>query len=172
MAEPFVGEIRMFAGDYPPYGWALCNGQELNISGNDVLFSLLGTMYGGNGQTTFALPNLMGRIPIDQGKNHESGTTFLLGQSGGAENVTLTVSELPAHTHPAKAHTEAGDTTSPENAVWASTSIDPYGSDPANVTMSPQSNLPSGGSMPHDNMMRFVVVSYIIALEGIYPTQS
>src|SRR3954471_2423308 len=121
MSEPFVGEIRMFGGNFAPVGWAFCDGQLMPISENDVLFNLIGTTYGGDGQETFALPNLQSRVPIHQGTNPQNGIAYSLGETGGVEQVTLTTQQIPAHTHSVAATTAAtGQTLSPQNAIFAS----------------------------------------------------
>ena len=168
MADPFIGEIRMFGGNFAPQGWALCNGQLMAISQNDALFSLIGTTYGGDGQSTFALPNLQGRFPIHQGPG------FVIGQIAGTEQVTLTQQQLPAHRHTANG-AEGGNQLSPENGFW---STDPGGNTAAYNTASDGSEMagslinPAGGNQPHDNMQPFLVINYIISLNGIYPTQN
>lgn len=167
--DQFVGEIRLFAGDYAPDGWALCNGQLVSISENEILFSLIGTTYGGDGQTTFALPNFQGRVVVHQGQNPTTGTTFVNGQMGGAESVTLISSQLPAHTHQVKASSLDGTTPSPENAVWAKDIQ--YSTQPPNGTMNATIVSSVGGNAPHNNVMPFLTISYIIALYGIYPTE-
>lgn len=167
--DQYVGEIRLFAGDYAPEGWALCNGQLLSIFENEVLFSLIGTTYGGDGQTTFALPNFQGRVVVHQGQNPMTGTTFVNGQMGGTESVTLISSQLPAHTHQVKASSLDGTTNSPENAVWAKDIQ--YSTQPPNGTMNPAVVSSVGGNAPHNNVMPFLTISYIIALYGIYPTE-
>ncbi|HWD07583.1 MAG TPA: tail fiber protein [Actinomycetota bacterium] len=164
MATPYVGEIRMFAGNFAPVGWMLCQGQLLPISDNEVLFNLIGTTYGGDGIDTFALPDLQSRVPVHVGPG------FSLGQAGGAESVTLTTSQLPAHSHvPQGAAT--GNQSSPAGAVWAGgTRL--YTVPPANSPMSPVALQGSGGSQPHDNMLPYLVVNFIISLSGIFPSQS
>lgn len=171
MAQPFVGEIRMFAGNFAPLGWMLCQGQLLPISENEVLFNLIGTTYGGDGQQTFRLPDLQGRAPIHQGPG------FVIGQNGGSENVTLNVNQLPSHNHLAAA-SGSGDVVDPTNAIWSS---DPGGNTAA-YTGPLQSNAPTLASnaigsstaeaLPHDNMQPFLAVNYIISLFGIFPTQN
>lgn len=163
MSEPYLGEIRMFGGNFAPSGWALCNGQLLSISEYSELFTLLGTTYGGDGQVTFALPDLQGRVPI------HSGTAYPLGAKGGSETVTLTSTQLPAHTHTAMASTASGTADSPANAVWASRTLRTYSSGTTTVGMNPQAIAPVGGSQPHDNMMPSTVISFIISLYGIFP---
>jgi microcystin-dependent protein len=171
MAEPFLGEIRMFGGDFAPQGWALCNGQILSISEYDTLFSLIGTTYGGDGQTTFALPDLQGRIPLNQGKNPSTGTTYVMGEKNGVESVTLTVSQLPAHTHKVHASSQPGTQNSPANAVWAK-NAQQYSANAPDGLMNASSLSSVGGNQPHSNLMPFTVINFIIALYGIYPSQN
>ena len=166
MSTPYLGEIRLFAGNFAPVGWALCQGQLLAISENDALFSLLGTTYGGDGQNTFALPNLSSRIPVHQGSG------YVLGQAAGSETVTLVSAQLPSHGHQVNAVAGQGGTASPSNAVWAAGSIAAYSDASPTVTMSPAAIAPSGGNQPHDNMSPYLVINFIIALEGIYPSQN
>lgn len=164
MSDQYVGEIRMFAGNYAPQGWALCNGQLLNISQYEVLYVLIGTTYGGDGRTTFALPDLRGRVPI------HNNNAMPLGSLGGTEKVTLTTQQLPAHTHIASATTITGDVSSPANGVWAA--INNYSDDTSKlVSMSASGIAAAGGSQAHDNMMPSTAVSFIIALEGIFPSE-
>ncbi|HTG70013.1 MAG TPA: tail fiber protein [Candidatus Udaeobacter sp.] len=171
--DPYLGEIRMFAGNFAPQGWALCNGALLSISENDALFALLGTTYGGDGQTTFALPNLVSRVPIGQGTSPQTGTTYAAGQQGGTESVAISVNELPAHTHPVYASNAGGTQSSPNAAVWAAqTSRNIYSTALPEGQMNLQSITPTGGSQPHDNMMPFLPINFIIALTGIFPSQS
>ena len=167
MSSPFIGEIRMFGGNFAPVGWAFCNGALIPISENDALFNLIGTTYGGDGQNTFALPNLQSRIPIHVGPG------FALGQSGGVESVTLTTSQIPAHSHVPQANNAAGDQASPANGVWASTnpSINNYSNVAPSVNMDPGALGSSGGSQPHDNMVPFLAVNFILSLFGIFPSQ-
>ncbi|WP_018883608.1 phage tail protein [Paenibacillus massiliensis] len=168
MGEGYLGEIRLFAGDFAPEGWALCNGQLLLISANEALFSLIGTTYGGDGQTNFALPDLQGRVAV-----HRSQTN-LLGQKAGSETVTLASSQLPAHTHIANAWTGATDKLdSPENALWGDSPRKIYfsGTPTATVNMNASTVSSVGGNQPHDNMMPSTAISFIICLEGVYPSQ-
>ncbi len=167
--DQFVGEIRLFAGDYAPDGWALCNGQLLSISENEILFFFDWHNVWGDGQTTFALPNFQGRVVVHQGQNPTTGTTFVNGQMGGVESVTLISSQLPAHTHQVKASSLDGTTPSPENAVWAKDIQ--YSTQPPNGTMNAAIVSSVGGNAPHNNLMPFLTISYIIALYGIYPTE-
>jgi microcystin-dependent protein len=165
MSAPYIGEIRMFGGNFAPVGWAFCNGQLLSTSLNDVLFNLIGTTYGGDGVSTFALPNLQSRVPVHQGAG------YVLAQQGGTESVTLTVGQLPAHSHVLTADENSGTQLSPENNVLSQTQ-NPlmYRSITPNLAMNPSSVSPTGGSQPHDNMLPFLVINFIIALEGIYPS--
>ena len=167
MSSPYIGEIRMFGGNFAPQGWAFCNGQLLPISQYDTLFILIGTTYGGDGQTTFALPNLQSRVPV------HAGPGFALGQAGGTESVTLTASQIPAHTHTLNADENSGTQLGPANNVLAQTQ-NPlmYRTIAPTLAMNGSSVQPAGGSQPHDNMLPFVAVNFIISLFGIYPTQS
>lgn len=168
MSESYLGEIRMFAGNFAPQGWALCDGSIISISENEALFSLLGTTYGGNGQTTFALPDLRGRIPV-----HPS-STIPQGSKSGTETVTITSSELPQHTHLAMAAGVDGDQTLPSNMVWAGSALQNYstGSGKTTVSMNSQAVSSVGGNQPHDNMMPSLTISFIISLYGVYPPQN
>ncbi len=171
MGTPFIGEIRMFGGNFAPRGFAFCHGQLLAISQNDVLFSLIGTTYGGDGQSTFALPDLRGRIPVHAGQG-PGLSSYVLGQSAGSETVTLTQGQFPAHTHAAQAQSAAGNQPAPGGGIWAASGLNQFSANPPSAGMSPAAIGPAGGSLPHDNMMPFQVVSFIIALEGIYPAQN
>lgn len=165
MPQPYVGEIRMFAGNFAPAGWMFCSGQILPISEYDTLFSLIGTTYGGDGQETFALPNLQSRVPIHQGNG------FILGETGGAEEITLTVSQIPAHTHPMVATAGAGSASSPQNNVLAATVGNIYsGMTGMQVNMSAQAVSSVGGSQPHNNLQPYLCVNFIISLFGIFPS--
>jgi len=171
MSEPFVGEIRMFAGNFAPRGWAYCDGQLLAIAQNDALFSLLGTNYGGDGRTTFGLPDLRGRLPMHQ----NPGTGFRLGQKGGTETVTLTVNQLPSHTHTLKYSQNRADTSNPVDSVLArSASGDrQYAAQATNIAgMHPDAVALIGGSRNHNNMPPFLCLHFIIALFGIYPSRT
>ncbi len=171
MSEPYIGEIRMFGGNYAPQGWAFCNGQLIPISENEALFNLIGTTFGGDGQSTFALPNLQSRVPMHMGTG--GGGTYALGQQGGVEMVTLTVNQMPGHTHTPAANT-AGSGTNPTGSVWAGNTDAAQFAPPAQINgqMNAQAIQPVGGSQPHDNMIPYLAVSFIISLYGIYPTQS
>lgn len=165
MAQPYVGEIRMFAGNFAPAGWMFCEGQLLPISENETLFQLIGTTYGGDGQSTFALPDLRGRVPIHQGNG------FILAETGGAEEITLTVNQISAHTHPVLASANPGSQSSPTNLVLArDTGADLYGADTPYVSLSPQAISPVGGSQPHTNFQPYLCVDFIISLFGIFPS--
>ena len=170
MADPYLGEIRFFGGNYAPVGWAFCDGTLLDIAGNEALFTLIGTTYGGNGQTTFALPDLRGRAGIHKGTNKGTGTNYVLGQMAGTENVTLLTSQLPTHTHGVMAGSE-GSVNDPKNAFWAGSTVNQYAKAEPSAKMNAQAITSSGGNQPHDNMMPSLTVSYIIALEGIFPQQ-
>lgn len=167
MAQPYVGEIRMFAGNFPPAGWAFCDGQSLPISENETLFQLIGTTYGGDGEATFNLPDLRGRIPMHQGNG------FTLAETGGVEDVTLTVQQIPNHSHSMTATTTPGTQSSPAgNRLAQSRNIAPYINDTPNATMRAGAIAPTGGSQPHTNMQPFLCVHFIISLFGIFPSQS
>lgn len=165
MAQPYVGEIRMFAGNFAPAGWQFCEGQLLPISENETLFQLIGTTYGGDGQSTFAMPDLRGRIPIHQGNG------FILAETGGAEEITLTTQQIPAHTHPLLASTTAGSQITPGgNVPAASFNVTPYINDSTNAAMSAQAVTSLGGSQPHTNFQPYLCVNFIISLFGIFPS--
>ncbi len=167
MGQPYVGEIRMFGGSFAPAGWMFCAGQLLPISENEVLFQLIGTTYGGDGQETFALPDLQGRIPVHMG----NGTT--LAETFGTESVTLTVQQIPAHSHPMTCNSATSGGKSPNGSVLGrNTSADAYSTD-TSTGLTPLRNTsvsPTGGSQPHDNMAPFLCVSFIISLYGIFPS--
>lgn len=165
MAQPYVGEIRMFAGNFSPAGWMFCEGQLVPISENETLFQLIGTTYGGDGQSTFALPDLRGRLPIHQGNG------FILAETGGAEEITLTVSQMPAHSHPMLASSSTAIQTTPSTTVLATpTVVDLYRAGGADTPLAPQSISPIGGSQPHSNFQPYLCVSFIISLFGIFPS--
>jgi microcystin-dependent protein len=172
MAQPYVGEIRMFGGNFPPAGWMFCEGQLLPISENETLFNLIGTTYGGDGQSTFALPDLRGRFPIHMGSG-PGLQTYTLAQSGGVETVTIINQTMPSHTHPAQC-SSGGQTQSadPTGGVSAPSDATQYAASAAGGFMgaSPIMSTPTGGSQPHDNMTPFLVLDYIISLFGIFPS--
>lgn len=161
--EPFLGEIKMFGGTYAPQGWAKCDGALLQISEYQALYALIGTAYGGDGQTTFAVPDLRGRIPIHRNAARP------LGQRGGVEFVTLTAAQMPTHNHQAMAQTADGTESNPEGAVWAKSSLTMYANAAANGDMRAEATTVSGGNQAHDNLMPFLCVNFIIALEGLWP---
>lgn len=171
MSEPFVGEIRMFAGNFAPRGWAFCDGQLLAVSQNDALFSLLGTIYGGDGRTTFGLPDMRGRIPLHQG--HGPGLSERrLGSKAGAENETLTTNQLPSHSHSFNANTAPADSSSPQARVPATVlGYRLYRESDQTVDFASGSIANTGGSQPHTNLMPTLCVHFIIALFGIYPSR-
>jgi microcystin-dependent protein len=166
MSGPFVGEIRMFAGNFAPAGWAFCNGALVAIDQNPTLFQLIGTTYGGDGQTTFALPDLQSRVPVHVGPG------FALGQAGGVETVTLTTSQMSAHSHVAQCNSNAGDQASPQNNVWAVAGSNIYSDVAPSVTMAATAMGSAGGSQPHDNMVPFLVINFILSLFGVFPSQT
>jgi microcystin-dependent protein len=170
--NPFVGQIRMFAGNFPPLGWAFCDGQLLNIADNTILFALIGTTYGGDGVTTFALPDLRGRVLIGPGQG-PGLSNYVLAQEGGAETVTLTVNQMPQHMHTALADSLPGSSDKPTNLVPAlyPDGIPAYGVNPA-TTMNAGALGNTGGSQPHNNIKPYVAIHYIISLFGIFPSQN
>lgn len=173
MSEPFVGEIRMFAGNFAPRNWAYCDGQLLAISQNDALFSLLGTIYGGDGRTTFALPDMRGRIPVHMGQG-PGLSNRRIGMRGGAENVTLTTNQLPSHTHgPLKANGEIAGSDSPKGHVTGDTQDGhPYYGKSASTAFNAAAISNVGGNVNHTNVMPFLCVNFIISLYGIYPSRT
>jgi microcystin-dependent protein len=170
MAEPFLGEIRMVGFEFAPAGWAMCNGQLLPIAQNVALFSLLGTLYGGNGVTTFALPDLRGRVPIHQGQG-PGLSQRVIGTPTGAEAITLTAGQMPSHTHTLEANPNNADTKDPTGAVLAA-GHDYAGPASPPAAMSPDAIAAAGGGASHDNMQPSLTVNFIIALQGIFPSQS
>ncbi len=174
MASPFLAEIKMFGGNFAPRGYALCNGQLLPIAQNTALFSLLGTTYGGNGQTTFALPDLQGRVPIHPGQG-PGLSSYSLGQVGGVEAVTLLTTQIPAHNHPLAANAGPGTNAAPatnEVLATSTTRDNIYSTAAPNTTLSPQAIGAAGGSQPHTNIQPYLCVHFIIALQGIYPSRN
>lgn len=171
MSNPFVGEIRMFGGNFAPAGWALCQGQLLPISENDTLFNLIGTTYGGDGQETFGLPDLQGRIPLHQGQGPGITQNYIIGEESGVESVTLTNQQIPIHTHALLGASEAGQQPQPQNAFLAQTNPGfmyvAFSNPLANLNSN--SLTPVGGSQPHENMHPYLVLNFIISLFGIYP---
>jgi microcystin-dependent protein len=168
----YVGEIRMFAGNFPPNGWMFCEGQTLPISENDVLFQLIGTTYGGDGEETFNLPNLASRVPIHMGTGPD-GTTYQIGEIAGTEDVTLTVQQIPNHSHPLTATTSQATDQSPANDVLAqSTVADMYIQDSPDGSLVATCVQPVGGSQPHENTQPFLCINFIISLFGVFPSQT
>ena len=170
MANPYIGEIRMFGGNFAINGWAFCDGSLQAISQNDTLFNLIGTTYGGDGQQTFALPNLQSRVPVHQ------GTGFIIGQNGGAETVILNGNQIPSHTHAPACNTGAGNSAAPTGNYWAAnanTGLPQYSSTTAGVVAMNAGGVGNaGGNQPHDNMIPFLTVTFIISLFGIFPSQN
>jgi microcystin-dependent protein len=172
MSSPYVGEIRIFCGNFAPAGWMLCQGQLLPISEYETLFNLIGTTFGGDGQSTFALPALASRVPMHQGNG------FVIGETGGTETVTLTVQQIPQHTHAPVALAGAGTNASPSNGVWAESSLNPYsatappGPPTPPLALDPVSVGQTGGSQPHDNMIPYLAINFIISMFGIFPSQT
>ncbi len=166
MAQPYVGEIRMFAGNFAPVGWMFCSGQLLPISENEILFQLIGTTYGGDGQSTFALPDLQSRVPIHQGNG------FILAQSGGAEEITLTVQQIPIHTHSMLATDDVPTQSTPAGNVTGQAANKIYRAGSPSVFLSPQAMGSTGGSQPHTNLQPYLTINFIISLFGIFPSQT
>jgi microcystin-dependent protein len=165
MPEPYVGEIRMFAGNFAPAGWMLCQGQTLSIAENEVLFQLIGTTYGGDGQSTFDLPNLASRVP-----NHQ-GNGFILGQTGGEESVTLTTQQIPAHNHLMIASADAATQITGANGVVASAvSLSMYFTAAPDTALNANTLMPVGGSQPHTNLQPLLAINFIISLFGVFPS--
>jgi microcystin-dependent protein len=167
VAQPYVGEIRMFGGNFAPAGWQFCDGSLLPISENETLFQLIGTTYGGDGESTFAVPDLRGRVPIHQGSG------FILAETGGVETVTLTVNQIPAHNHPYLATLSLSSATTPQGNVLAQTNVagvQTFFPAPGTQPLAANSVAPVGGSQPHENMQPYLCVSFIISLFGIFPS--
>ena len=172
MSTPFIGEIRMVGFNFAPVGWAFCNGAILAISQNDALFALIGTTYGGDGQTTFALPNLCSRVPTHMGQG-AGLSNRMLGEMGGTEMVTLTTQQIPAHNHGALAQPASANQLGAAGNDWATSTLNLYGTaGPPNAAMNAGCLAPAGGSQPHDNMLPFQCINFVIALEGIFPPQN
>ena len=167
MAQPYIGEIRLFAGNFAPAGWAFCDGRSLPISEYETLFNLIGTTYGGDGQETFALPDMQSRVPIHQGGG------FTLAETGGSETVTLTTPQLPAHTHAFVAAGVQGTDNSPAGRAPAvAQNVRLYTNEPASDPLDARSINPTGGSQPHENLQPYLTISYIISLFGLFPTEN
>jgi len=171
MSGPYIGEIRIFAGSFAPAGWAFCNGALMPISENDALFTLIGTTYGGDGQTTFGLPDLQGRAPIHQGTG-SFGTTYQIGEKAGTEQVTLTTNQIPQHNHQLLVSQDQGSVTAPANDILGSNpTVQLYRPGVGTQPFDPSAMTPVGGSQPHENMQPFIVMNYIISLFGLFPSQ-
>jgi microcystin-dependent protein len=176
MGQPYVGEIRMFAGNFPPNGWMFCEGATLPISENEVLFQLIGTTYGGDGEETFNLPNLASRVPIHMGTGPD-GTTYQLGEMAGTEQETLTTQQIPSHTHPMQV-TNSGQTLNPNTSTMLATpsgvtqGIQTFVAPPATQVLLNTEIQPTGGSQPHENTQPFLCINFIISLFGVFPSQT
>ncbi len=171
MAQPYVGELRIFAGNFAPAGWMFCEGQLLPISENETLFQLIGTTYGGDGQSTFALPDLRGRLPIHQGSG--GGSTYTIAETGGVEEVTLSISQIPSHSHPLLGASGNGTQANPKNNVLASsTLVKLYSGEAADTALSASAVTSIGGNLPHTNLQPYLCLNYIISLFGIFPSQN
>ncbi|HEX4738461.1 MAG TPA: tail fiber protein [Allosphingosinicella sp.] len=165
MAQPYIGEIRMFAGNFAPAGWMFCSGQQLPISEYETLFNLIGTTYGGDGQSTFDLPNLQSRVPVHM------GTNYILAETGGVETVTLSTNQIPIHSHPMLASTDVGAAAQPQNNVVAqNASVKLYRAQAPSVALNAQAVTAVGGSQPHENLQPYLCVNFIISLFGIFPS--
>lgn len=165
MAQPYVGEIRIFAGNFAPAGWMFCEGQLISISENETLFQLIGTTYGGDGESTFALPDMRGRIPVHMGAG------FTLAQTGGTESETLNVNQIPAHTHPLLASGDAANTPNPQNnLLGAPVTATPFYAASTDTSLAAQSIVAVGGSQPHSNFQPYLCVNFIISMFGIFPS--
>ena len=172
MAQPYVGEIKMFGGSFAPAGWAFCNGEELPIADNETLFNLIGTTYGGDGQETFALPNLQSRVPVHAGQG-PGLQSYIQGETGGVESVTITPQQLPQHSHPMLASSNVATSQDPKDLVLANSQSTIYFNaldNPANMLASAIS--PIGGSQPHENLHPYLAINFIISLFGVYPSQN
>jgi len=165
MSEPFLAEIKIISWNYPPKGWAFCNGTLLPINQNQALFAVLGTTYGGDGIRTFGLPNLQGRVPMHVGNG------IVLGELGGESTHTLNISEIPAHTHTPVGTSNSASLASPGGNLWCANQANPYATS-VNTSMNPACVSPTGGSQPHQNMSPYLVLNFVIALQGIFPSQN
>ena len=171
MAQPYVGEIRIFAGNFAPAGWMMCDGQLLPISENETLFQLIGTTYGGDGESTFALPQMQSRVPVHQG-TAKSGTTYVLAEAAGVEEVTLTINQIPVHNHAYLVSQDAGTSPNPAAAVLGVNNVVEFysGDVPGTSNLAPLSINFDGGSQPHTNLQPFLCVNFIISLFGLFPS--
>jgi microcystin-dependent protein len=168
MAQPYVGEIRMFAGSFAPAGWEFCSGQPMPISENETLFQLIGTTYGGDGESTFNLPNLQSRVALHMGSG--SGSTYQIGESAGTEQETLTIQQIPNHTHTPLGSSDTGAQRGGQGSVMGRTPAEAYASEFTPQQLSPQSIGVQGGSQPHTNMQPYLCINYIISMFGIFPS--
>jgi microcystin-dependent protein len=172
MAQPYVGEIRLFAGSFPPNGWMFCDGQPIAIAENETLFQLIGTTYGGDGEETFNLPDLRGRVPIHQGTGYD-GITYTMGEPAGVESVTLTVQQIPAHNHTLVVSGDVASSANPANQVLgASRPMRLYQETTPYEHLNAGSVSPAGGSQPHDNFQPYLCINFIISMSGIFPNPS
>ena len=171
MSDPYIGEIRMFGGNFAPNGWMFCDGQLLPIAENDALFTLIGTTYGGDGQSTFALPNLQSRVPIHAGTGGD-GITYQLAEQAGVESVTLTVQQIPIHTHPLLGSITTASTQLPGGNIPAQGAGQIYTAASSPIQIAPQAVGPNGGSQPHENLQPYLCINFIISLFGIFPSQT
>ncbi|TPW76865.1 phage tail protein [Schumannella sp. 10F1B-5-1] len=169
-AEPYIGDVMMFAGSFAPLGYLECNGQLVSIIENQTLFTLIGTTYGGDGVNTFAVPDLRGRIPVHQGTG-PGLSTYAIGQTTGVESVTLLASQMPSHNHPVTATEGAPSSATPAGRRWVSRAETPFSSTAPTVPMAPQAVQPAGGSQPHDNMTPYLGIRFCIATQGLFPAQ-
>lgn len=179
MTEPYLGEIRMFGGNFAPIGWVMCDGQLLSIAENDALYNLMGTTYGGDGINTFGVPDLRGRTPTHTGT--KNGQTYVLGQKTGVESVTLNANQIPSHTHPVFASSATGDVAIPTAQTMISNQgpagsgifgYTPYNAANPQIALTAASTTPAGGNQPHDNMQPYLGINFILAIAGIYPSQN
>jgi len=173
MGEPYVGEIRMFAGNFPPTGWMFCQGQSLPISENEVLFQLIGTTYGGDGQETFNLPDLQGRLPLHMGTGPGISQSYQIGQTGGVESVTLGTNQIPTHTHALLASTNPATSTVASDSITAATNqLKIYTESGASKQFAPNTLSAVGGNQPHENLQPYLCIAFIISLFGVFPSQT
>jgi microcystin-dependent protein len=173
MAQPYVGELRMFAGNFNPAGWRLCQGQTMPINENETLFNLIGTTYGGDGQTTFNLPDLQGRVPVHQGLGTGMSQTYAIGEMAGVEEVSLSLQQIPNHTHGLLASTSPGNSANPGgNVIGSPPAVKLFLRENPETALPAAMVLPAGGSQPHDNRLPYLTINYIISLFGLFPTQS
>jgi microcystin-dependent protein len=173
MSDPYVGEIRMFGGNFAPAGWAYCAGQLMPISQNDILFTLIGTTYGGDGQSTFGIPDLQGRAPVHAGQGPGISQNYAIGEEAGVESVTITAQSTPIHNHSVLASTDPATSTTASGSITASTNqLKIYTESAVSKLFAPNALSIVGGSQPHENMQPFLVITFIISLFGVYPTQT